>query len=233
MRINKYIASCGLCSRRKAEELILSGKVKVNGLIVTELGTNIESSDKVVVNNKEIQPASNFIYLMMNKPKGYVTTAKDDRGRKTVLDLIPNDIRVYPIGRLDYNSEGLLLLTNDGELTNKLTRPKNSIGKTYTVKIEGILTSDTINKIKDGIYLDEEKLRPCEIFEVKQEGKFTKLKMTIYQGKNRQIRRVFETFNHQVVLLKRTSIAGLKLGSLDRGKVRTLTNKEITYLKSL
>lgn len=233
MRINKYIATSGICSRRKAEELILAGKVKVNGNVINTLATIVNTEDKVEVNGKEICLETNFTYLMMNKPKGYVSTVKDDRGRKTVMDLLPNMPRVFPVGRLDYNSEGLLLLTNDGELTNKLTHPKHSVGKTYTVKVEGLIAPETIKKIREGIFLDGEKLRPCDVFDIKQEGKFTKLKMTIYQGKNRQIRRVFESFNHVVVLLKRTAVGDLKLGGLDRGKVRTLTNKEISYLKAL
>ena len=233
MRINKYIASCGVCSRRKAEEFITAGKVKVNGEVVKELATIVNCGDKVELNNKELKLDTNFIYLIMNKPKGYITTAQEDRGRKTVLDLIPSDVRVYPVGRLDYNSEGLLLLTNDGELTNKLTHPKHSVGKTYTVKVEGNVDTNVINKIRDGIFLDGEKLRECEVFEIKQEGKFTKLKMTIFEGKNRQIRRIFEAFNHQVVFLKRTHIGQIKLGSLNRGEVRRLTKKEIDYLKSL
>ncbi len=233
MRINKFIASCGICSRRKAEEYIINGKVKVNGTVVKELATNIENCDRVEVNNKEIKLDANYIYFMMNKPKGYITTASDDRGRKTVLDLIPSDIRVYPVGRLDYNSEGLLLLTNDGDLTNKLTHPRHSVGKTYSVKVEGIVAPNVINKIREGVFLDGEKLQPCEVFEIKQEAKFTKLKITIFEGKNRQIRRIFESFNHQVVFLKRTHIGQLKLGSLNRGEVRELTKKEVDYLKSL
>lgn len=233
MRINKYIASCGICSRRKAEELILQGKVKINGNVITELGTIVNSEDRVEVNNKAIKPETNYVYFMLNKPKGYVTTAEDDRGRKTVLDLIPNNIRVYPVGRLDYNSEGLLLLTNDGDLTNKLTHPKHSVGKTYSVRVEGTVSSKTIEKIKEGIFLDGQKLQPCEVFEIKQENNYTKLKITIYEGKNRQIRRIFEQFNHEVIFLKRISIGDLKLGSLDRGKVRKLTIKEVSYLKSL
>ena len=232
-RLDKVISSQTNYSRKDVKDLVKKRNILVNGEVVLKSDIKVDSSiDKIVVLGEKLI-FKKYVYLMLNKPKGYVSTAKDDRGRKTVLDLIPNNIRVYPVGRLDYNSEGLLLLTNDGELTNKLTHPKNSIGKTYTVKIEGTLLPETIKKIKDGIYLDGEKLRPCDIFEVKQEGKFTKLKMTIYQGKNRQIRRVFETFNHVVVLLKRTAIADLKLGSLDRGKVRTLTNKEVSYLKSL
>lgn len=233
MRINKYIASCGICSRRKAEELILQGKVKVNGVVVYELSTIINNNDKVEINNKEITLQENYIYLMINKPKGYVSTASDDRGRKTVLDLVPSNMRVYPVGRLDYNSEGLLLLTNDGDLTNKLTHPKHSVGKTYSVKVEGIVSAENINKIREGIYLDGQKLRQCEIFDIKQENNFTKLKITIYEGKNRQIRRMFEQFNHQVVFLKRIAIGTLKLGGLNRGEVRKLTNSEVAYLKLL
>lgn len=233
MRINKYLASCGVASRRKAEQLIISGKVKVNDIVCTELATDITDNDKVEVDNKFITLPSNLEYYMLNKPKGYVCSVKDDRNRKTVIELIDTDARIFPVGRLDYDSEGLLILTNDGDLTYKLTHPKNEIAKTYVVKIEGGIESGQIALLKKGVIIDGYKLSPCEVRIKTQDYKFTKLEVIIHEGRNREIRKMFETVGKNVIFLKRTKIAELSLGGLNRGEYRKLTPSEIKYLKSL
>lgn len=233
MRINKFIASCGISSRRKAEELILSGKVKVNDKVVKDLATDIKDTDSVMVNNKLITLQSNYEYYMLNKPKGYVCSASDDRDRKIVLDLINTNARIFPVGRLDYNSQGLLILTNDGELTYKLTHPKSNIGKTYLVKIEGDITNQQLDTLRKGITIDGVKLRSCEITKLETANNQTKMEITIFEGRNREIRKMFESLNKTVTFLKRIKIGELKLGSLNRGEYRRLTPKEIKYLKNL
>jgi len=187
----------------------------------------------VLVNEMLIDLPQNFEYIILNKPKSYLCTVKDDRNRKTVLDLVKSKNRLYPVGRLDYETEGLLLLTNDGDLTQKLTHPKNQIGKTYVVEIEGLVDKSEILKLTNGVVVDGEKFSPCKIDYIKYDGKKTKYEIVIYEGKNREIRKMFEKINKNVVFLKRTKIGELKLTGLNRGEYRYLTKKEIDYLKSL
>lgn len=227
------MSTSGVASRRKAEVLIKGGKVTVNGKIVTNLATDINNEDVVLVNEMLIDLPQNFEYIILNKPKSYLCTVKDDRNRKTVLDLVKSKNRLYPVGRLDYETEGLLLLTNDGDLTQKLTHPKNQIGKTYVVEIEGLVDKSEILKLTNGVVVDGEKFSPCKIDYIKYDGKKTKYEMVIYEGKNREIRKMFEKINKNVVFLKRTKIGELKLTGLNRGEYRYLTKKEIDYLKSL
>ena len=233
MRINKYLASCGVASRRKVEELVLQGKVKVNGVVVTNLATNIEEADVVELDGKVVALQQNYEYYILNKPKGYVSTASDDRGRKTVLDLIKTKSRIYPVGRLDYDSEGLLILTNDGELTNKLTHPKHNISKTYLVSIDSGISKEEVETLKKGVVIDGYKLHECKIDVLEAEKGKTKLQITIFEGRNREIRKMFESIDKKVIYLKRIKIEGLSLGSLKRGEYRALSQKEIEYLKSL
>ena len=235
MRINKFIAQCGIASRRKAEELILSGKVSVNGEVCTNLATNVDEMDSVFVNGNQIYLPNNLEYYMLNKPKGYVCSASDDRGRKTVIDLIPTNARIFPVGRLDYDSEGLLLLTNDGELTYKLTHPKNEIEKTYVVNIEGDVSNDELNRLQKGVTIDGGvKFSPCKIKRVIMPNKNqSRFEIILHEGKNREIRRMFEAIGKNVAFLKRVKIADLKLGGLNRGEYRKLSTKEVNYLKSL
>lgn len=233
MRINKYLASCGIASRRKAEDLIINGKVKINGKLVNNLGTDVKEHDIVTVNDNIAEIPQSFEYYMLNKPKGYVCSANDDRNRKIVTDLIPTSTRIYPVGRLDYDSQGLLLLTNDGDLTFKLTHPKGNVSKTYIVKIEGSISNKEINFLKNGVVIDGVKLRKCNIKNLGFENNQTKLEIIIYEGRNREIRKMLESVNKTVVMLKRTKIGELKLGGLNRGEFRKLTNQEINYLKSL
>ena len=233
MRINKYLASCGIASRRKVEELITHGKIKVNGVVVTNLATDIKEDDIVEFDDKVVALQQNYEYYILNKPKGYVSTASDDRGRKTVLDLIKTKARIYPVGRLDYDSESLLILTNDGELTNKLTHPKHNISKTYLVNIDSGISKEEVETLKKGVVIDGYKLHECIIDVLEAEKGKTKLQITIFEGRNREIRKMFESINKKVIYLKRIKIEGLALGSLKRGEYRALSQKEIEYLKSL
>ena len=233
MRINKFLANAGISSRRKAEEYILNGRVKVNGVITINLATEINEHDVVLVDDKSINAKTEFEYYMLNKPQGYVSTVVDDRGRKTVIELIKTKERIYPVGRLDFDSEGLLLLTNDGDLTNKLTHPKHNISKTYLVNINSSITINEIEKLKNGVVIDGYKLHKCQIHILKIDSKLSQMKITIFEGRNREIRKMFETINKKVVFLKRIKIADLELGNLKRGEYRKLSNSEIHYLKNL
>ena len=231
MRINKFIASSGLCSRRKADELIKEGKVTVNENKVVDLGYDVLKEDKIKVNGVAIKPVEQKVYYMMNKPKGYVTSLNDEKGRKTVIDLL-GDIpyRVYPVGRLDYDTEGLLLFTNDGDLSYKLTSASSNINKTYIVKIEGQIKESELAVVRSGIVVDGVKYDKCELEVIEQDDKFTKLKMVIHEGKNRQIRKTFEHIGKVVVFLKRVAIGQLRLGGLSRGKVKKLNEEDLLYL---
>lgn len=233
MRINKYLASCGIASRRKAEEIILAKRVKVNGEICTNLSTEISENDKVLVDNKSVHISPKMIYIMLNKPKGYICSAKDDKGRKTVLDLVDTKERVFSVGRLDYDSEGLLLLTNDGDLTYKLTHPKNNIDKTYDVVIESEISDAELAILKKGVVIDGYKLKSPNIKVISNQPKRAEMTVVIHEGRNREIRKMFECINKNVIFLKRTKIANLELGKLKRGCYRPLLQTEIDYLKSL
>lgn len=235
MRLNKYIAECGVASRRGADGLIEEGRIKVNGKSVTQPGTVIdEDNDTVLLDGKKIERVRRSIYLMLNKPKGCVSTVKDDKGRKTVLDYIDiKDKRLFPIGRLDYDSEGLLLLTNDGDLAFKLTHPSHDIPKTYIAKVEGEVPESDLAVLRKGIVLDGIQTHRAKIKLLEYTEGFSRLEVTIYEGRNRQVRRMFESIGKQVVFLKRTGIGDLRLGGLSRGTYRYLTEKEIQLLKNL
>ena len=234
MRINKYLAEHGIASRRRADDIIESGRVFINGNLAS-LGSNVEDGDEVVVDGQTISAEEKKeLYYIMNKPKGVVCTVADDRGRKTVMDLLPEGIgRIFPVGRLDYATEGLLILTNDGDLAFRLTHPKNEISKTYMVRIEGTLTEKDLNPIRSGVELDGALTKKCKAHIVETNKNYTKVHITITEGKNRQVRRMFESIGKNVEFLKRVSIGQLKLSGLDRGKIRPLSNEEILYLKGL
>ncbi|OPJ57212.1 pseudouridine synthase [Alkalithermobacter paradoxus] len=235
MRLNKYIALCGITSRRKADELIVNAKVKVNGKIVNEVGTNIdENNDIVEVEGKKINLEQKKIYILLNKPEGYVTTVKDQFNRKNVVDLIGSvRERIYPVGRLDYDTSGLLILTNDGELTFKLTHPKHEIPKTYIAKIKGHPDKLSIDRFQKGIKIDNYITSPAK-FKVLEYGKdFSKVEITIHEGKNRQVRKMCQAIGHPVLTLKRISMGNITLSNLKKGEWRYLSSKEISYLKSL
>lgn len=234
MRINKFLAECGVCSRRAADKLIEEGAVKVNGKICG-IGQDIdEFSDSVLVNGKKINLPNTFEYYIMNKPKGYVCTVKDDKNRKTVMDLLPENVkRVVPVGRLDYDTEGLLLFTNDGELTFKLTHPKNEIPKTYLVRTEKPVSEKDINALRQGVIIDGVKTKKCNVRFIESTKTGSKLHITITEGKNRQIRKMIEAISNSVDFLKRIKIGELTLKGLNRGEIRKLTNSEIEYLRML
>ncbi|OPJ57390.1 pseudouridine synthase [Clostridium oryzae] len=230
-RLQKYMARCGVASRRKCEELILNGKVKVNGIVVTELGTKInESEDEVLVSNKRISPVKDKIYIMLNKPCGYVSTVKDERGRPTIIDLIDINERIYPIGRLDYDTSGLILLTNDGDIYNKIIHPRKEVNKVYLAKLRGKLTGNKISRFENGVDIGGYITAKSEISIIKENTESTDVKITIHEGKNRQIRKMCEAIGNPVISLKRISISNLSLGSLPQGKWRYLTDKELKDL---
>ena len=233
MRLNKYLAACGVASRRDCDELIKQGKVKVNG-IVAALGMEVVDGDEITVNGVKVSVKKNEYYIL-NKPKGYLSTVSDDRGRKTVMDLMPEGTgRLFPVGRLDYDSEGLLILTTDGELAQHLTHPSNEIPKTYLVKIEGTATEATLNPIRSGIEIEGGYVtKKCRAHIVETHREYTKIHITLTEGKNREIRKMFAAIGREVTLLKRVKVGELTLRGLDRGQCRKLTKQEIEYLRSL
>lgn len=221
-RLNKYIASCGICSRRKADDLILQGRVKINNEVVTNLGAQVNSNDIVKVDNKEINKEEKKVYIMLNKPKGYVTTSHDQFNRKSVLDLINEDVRVYPIGRLDMYTEGLLLLTNDGEFSNKMMHPRNKVEKTYIVTTDTKITNKQINDLRAGVDIGGYITKPAKVRILNN----NRLEIIISEGKNRQVRRMCESVGINLLNLRRVKIGNLKLGNLQSGKYRYLTEQE-------
>lgn len=233
MRINKYIADCGIASRRAAEELVKAGKIKINGKVVTDLSTQVnEWNDTVTLEGTKIKLPSRYTYLMLNKPKGCVSTVKDDKGRKTVMDYLPaSEKRLFPVGRLDYDSEGLLLFTNDGDTAFRLTHPSSEIPKTYQVIVSGKISEENLKELRAGVVLDGVKTSKSKIAVKSQTETETKLEVTIYEGKNRQVRRMFESVGKEVVFLRRTAVGDLRLGGLGRGQTRYLKQTEIDYLK--
>lgn len=233
MRINKYIADCGIASRRAAEELVKAGKIKINGKVVTDLSTQVnEWNDTVTLEGTKIKLPSRYTYLMLNKPKGCVSTVKDDKGRKTVMDYLPaSEKRLFPVGRLDYDSEGLLLFTNDGDTAFRLTHPSSEIPKTYQVIVSGKISEENLKELRAGVVLDGVKTSKSKIAVKLQTETETKLEVTIYEGKNRQVRRMFESVGKEVVFLRRTAVGDLRLGGLGRGQTRYLKQTEIDYLK--
>ncbi|MBE5744586.1 MAG: rRNA pseudouridine synthase [Clostridiales bacterium] len=234
MRINKYLADKGIASRRHADEMVEAGRVKINGCIAT-LGANVEEKDVVLVDDVPVsREEKTEKYYLMNKPKGVMCTVADDRGRKTVMQFLPPDAgRVFPVGRLDYETEGLLLLTNDGDLAFRLTHPTSEVPKTYMARIEGTMTEKDLNRIRSGIELDGVLTKKCKAHIVETNKAYTKVHITITEGRNRQVRRMFEAIGRNVEFLKRISIGNLKLTGLDRGEVRKLTENEIAYLKGI
>ena len=235
VRLQKFLAEAGIASRRKAEELIVMGKIQLNGKVVTELGTKVDTQkDVVLYQNKKVEIKQNFVYIMLYKPEGYVTTVKDQFQRPTVMDLLKDVTeRVYPVGRLDYDTSGLLLLTNDGDLTYRLTHPKHHIEKTYEAKLFGIPSEQDILKFRRGIIIDGKKTEPATLKILKKEKKYTTVRIVIQEGRNRQVRKMCQAIKHPVAQLKRIGTGTLFLKDLKKGSYRYLTQKEISYLKSL
>lgn len=234
-RLQKVIANLGYTSRRNAEELISQGKVKVNGEVVTELGTKVKSSDTIEVENTILDNSKNYEYYLLYKPREVISSAKDEVGRKTVIDLINTSERIYPIGRLDYDTTGLILLTNDGTLTNKLTHPSSKIEKTYIAKVEGLVSGYAIKKLREGVIIDGRKTARAKVKLKSTDKKNNKslVEITIHEGRNHQVRKMFEALGYQVLKLKREKYANLDLRGLKPGEYRKLSNKEIAILYSL
>ncbi len=233
VRLQKYIAMCGTASRRKAEEMIADGRVKVNGQKVTEQGIKVEiGADKVTVDGRDITIVSKKYYIMLNKPVGYVSTVSDEAGRPTVVDLIREEIktRIFPVGRLDYDTEGLLLLTNDGDFSYRVTHPKFEMNKTYIALVGSGLTVAGLNKLRRGVVIDGFKTSPAEVEIIESEAGANLVKITIHEGKNRQVRKMFEAVGVKVKELRRVSIGKVELGNLPYGRWRHLTSHEINYL---
>ena len=233
MRLNKYIANAGVCSRREADELISKGAIKVNGEVVTELGTKVKPGDTVSYGGKKLTHEQK-VYVLINKPKDYITTVDDPQQRKTVLDLLGNHFRerLYPVGRLDRNTTGLLLLTNDGELTKKLSHPKHGVRKIYHVHLDRPLAQDDLTNIAKGVSIDGKMLRPDNIDYANPDDK-REVGIELHSGQNRVVRRIFEQYGYKVTKLDRVVFAGLTKKDLPRGKWRRLSQKEISYLKML
>lgn len=233
-RLQKAIANSGFTSRRKAEELITQGKVSVNGSVITELGFKVNDNDTIKINNQILKKEQKEYYLLY-KPEHTISSVKDEQERQTVIDLIPSKARIYPIGRLDYNTTGVLLLTNDGKLANHLMHPSNGIEKTYIAKVDGILTGEEFQKLKNGITIDGRKVmtKRVKLRNKNQNKNTSKIEITIIEGRNHIVKRVFESLNHPVIELKRETYAFLNLDGLKKGEARSLTLKEVKKLYSL
>lgn len=234
-RLQKILAHAGVASRRQSEDLIVQGRVTVNGKKVTELGVKVNpEEDIILVDNKPINETEKKVYYMLHKPAGYISSAKDPHGRATVLDLLPGvRERIYPVGRLDYETEGLIILTNDGQLTNALTHPSHEIGKIYLARVEGLPSLAALKKFSKGIELEDGLTAPAKVEVVDYVKGKALLEIEIHEGRNRQVRRMCEAIGHPVIYLRRIQVGPLKLGNLPLGHSRSLTANEIRQLKKL
>ena len=234
MRINKFLAEQGIASRRKSDELIAEGRVRLNGK-AAKAGDDVKPSDTVELDGKILSHKVKYEYYLLNKPKGCVCTVSDEKDRKTVMSLLPAGAgRVFPVGRLDYDTEALLILTNDGDLAFRLTSPKNEIPKTYLVRVEGIVTDQQLNRLRAGVEIERGIItKKCKVNVVETNKTYTKMHVVLTEGKNREIRRMFEAVGKNVDFLKRIKIGELTLSGLDRGAVRKLSAEEVFYLKNL
>ena len=230
-RLQKVIANSGVASRRKAEELISQGKVSVNGEVITELGTKVSEKDEILVNGIAINREEK-VYYLLNKPREVISSSHDEHNRKTVVDLIDEDKRIYPVGRLDYDTTGLIILTNDGELTNLLTHPSNEIDKVYVAKIKGTLTPSEIMALKKGVVIDDFKTSKSKVKvkSIDKKNDTSIVEIIIHEGKNHQVKKMFEAVNHEVLKLKRERIGFLDLTGLNSGEYRKLNHKEVSKL---
>ena len=234
MRINKFLSSLGIASRRAIDKYIEEGRIKVNGVIAST-GIDVTEDDEIYIDNKKIETKriEEKVYFMLNKPLEVLSASSDDRGRKTVVDLIKTDKRIFPIGRLDYMTSGLILLTNDGELFNRLVHPKSKIYKKYYIKVFGEVKKEEIEELKKGVLLEDGKTLPAKVSGIKYDKNKTSMYISIREGRNRQIRRMIEKFGYKVLMLRREKIGELFLGDLKEGKYRELTREEIEYLYSV
>ena len=233
-RLQKVIAQSGVTSRRKAEELIVEGKVKVNGKVVRELGTKVSSNDEILVNDELISSEQKEYYIL-NKPRGVLSTTSDDKNRKTVVDMIPTTTRIYPVGRLDYDTTGLILLTNDGEFANILMHPRSEIDKVYVAKLKGIVKGEQINKLKEGVLIDNTLVKASRVKLKKQDPKTNTcmVQIIIHEGKNHQVKKMFDSVGYEVLKLKREKVAFFDLKGLQSGEYRKLTAKEVAKVYAL
>lgn len=232
MRINKYIACAGVASRRKADELIANGNVRVNGLVLREPGYDVVEGDIVEVNGRRIETSEKKVYILLNKPTGYVTTVSDDRERDTVMDLVADvDARIFPVGRLDYNTSGMLIMTNDGDFAYKLTHPKHEMPKTYRALVSGVLSDEKCGRLERGVDIGGFRTSPAKVKIVRGLSNATLVDITIHEGKNRQVRKMFRAVGNPVKQLQRIAIGDIRLGRLAEGHYRKLTSEEIEYLK--
>ena len=231
-RLQKVIAQAGYCSRRKAEELIDKGKVKVNGEIIKEQGVKVNTSDFIEVEGNPLNKIEDKVYYLLNKPRGVVATSSDEKGRKTVVDLIKTNKRIYPVGRLDYDTTGLIILTNDGELTNYLIHPKNNVEKVYVAKIKGLITKEQLKRLCNGIIIDGKKTSKAKakILKIDKKTNTSVVQLIIHEGKNHQVKKMFEAIGYDVLKLKRESIAFLTLDGIKSGDYRELSIKEVKKL---
>lgn len=234
-RIQKVIANLGYCSRRHAEELIKQHKVKVNGVTITELGTQVSSKDEIEVEGKPLLNERKYEYYILNKPRGVVSTTSDEHNRKTVVDIIDTKARIYPIGRLDYDTTGLILLTNDGKLANKLMHPSNNIDKTYVAKVKGIVTGYDIKRLRNGVVIDDVKTAPAKVKlkSINKKLQTSIVELSIHEGRNHQVKKMFEALGYKVEKLTRQKYAFLTLNGLTAGEYRKLTPKEVSILYSI
>ena len=232
MRLQKYLAACGVASRRRAEEMILSGLVQVNGVTVREMGVQVGEGDVVAVEGRPVAPETVKRYVLYYKPVGEVTTVSDPEGRPTVLDHFRDfPVRLYPVGRLDFDSEGLLLLTNDGELTNRLTHPRHEVEKRYIARVSNQVGAAELARLRAGVMLEGRKTAPAKVSVLREDPFSTDLLITLHEGRNRQIRRMVEAVGHQVVRLKRVQYGTVTLGNLQRGQWRELSPEEVASLR--
>lgn len=234
MRLNKYIAHAGIASRRKADELTINGNVKINGLTMREPGYNVKPGDVVEVNGQRISGQEKMEYVLLNKPKGYITSMQDEKGRPVVTELVADvDARLFPVGRLDYNTSGMLILTNDGDLTYRLTHPRHQVTKTYRALVSGVLSKEKLFRLRKGVDIGGFVTSPAQVKVIRQAERSAVVDITIHEGKNRQVRKMFAAVGNPVQELQRTAIGDLRLGRLKEGHYRKLTRNEIEYLKNL
>ncbi|MBQ9211943.1 MAG: rRNA pseudouridine synthase [Clostridia bacterium] len=235
MRLQKYLALCGVASRRRAEQMILDGLVQVNGLTVREMGVQVdEEKDRVSVSGELVRPEAEKHYLAYYKPIGEVTTVSDPEGRPTVMDKFRDyPVRLFPVGRLDFDSEGLILLTNDGDLMNRLLHPSHEVSKVYLVKASNQVSEEEIRRLRAGVMIDDKLTSPAQVRLIRREAFDTVLLISIHEGRNRQVRKMLEAIGHQVVSLKRVEFGPISLGDLPRGQWRRLTEREVAKLQAL
>ena len=233
MRINKYIAQAGIASRRKADELIQNGNVKVNGAVLKEPGYEVKTGDKVEVNGNLIASSQKMEYVLINKPLGMVTTVSDDRDRATVMDVVADiDARLFPVGRLDYNTSGALIMTNDGDLAYRLTHPKHEVYKTYRARVAGVLSAEKVSRLRRGVDIGGFVTSPARVNIIRGTKNSTIVEISIHEGKNRQVRKMFKAVGNPVQELTRIAIGDIYLGHLKEGHYRKLNREEIEYLKN-